>query len=107
MVEFVNPYTMVPSAPPGRGAPPGHDSLGRDRLAGWIELTITARTPLLLGHREDGGAPALLVAPDGSVVIPGSSLHGAVRSLHETLAGGCLRVLAATDVPVHRDQQHR
>jgi hypothetical protein len=36
-------------------------------------------------------------------IIPGSSLHGAVRSLHETLTGSCLRVFNPLFVPVYRD----
>lgn len=40
---------------------------------------------------------------DGQVFIPGSSLHGAFRSLHETIAGGCLRVVDPDFVPVHRE----
>lgn len=35
--------------------------------------------------------------------IPGSSLHGAIRSLHETLSGSCLRVFDPDFVPVYRD----
>jgi hypothetical protein len=38
----------------------------------------------------------------GDRILPGSSIKGAVRSLHETLAGGCLRVFDAEFVPVYR-----
>lgn len=37
-------------------------------------------------------------------IIPGSALHGAVRSLHETLTGSCLRVFDAEFIPTYRQQ---
>ncbi|MEO5874829.1 MAG: TIGR03986 family CRISPR-associated RAMP protein [Streptosporangiaceae bacterium] len=37
------------------------------------------------------------------MIVPGSSVKGAVRSLHETLMGGCLRVLDEEFVPVYRE----
>ena len=39
---------------------------------------------------------------DGTPMVPGSGLLGAVRSVHEALAGGCLRVLDTSWVAVHR-----
>lgn len=55
----------------------------------------TLRTPLLLpqAHRP---------VRAGQVVIPGSSVKGALRSLHEALMGGCLRVVDEEFVPVYR-----
>ncbi|MGV1005704.1 MAG: hypothetical protein ACOYEV_13285 [Candidatus Nanopelagicales bacterium] len=39
----------------------------------------------------------------GKWVVPGSSLAGPVRSLHEALTGSCLRVVDEEFLPVHRD----
>lgn len=107
---FVNPYTFVPF--PGgrcvREEPPGHDRLQPDRLAGVVTVRWRARTPLLLRGRQDDGVARLTTRPDADgqpvPIITGSSLKGAVRSLHETLAGGCLRVVDLDYVPVYREQ---
>ena len=47
-------------------------------------------------------------APDSSsstavLRLPGASVKGAVRAVHETLAGGCLRVFDADFIPSYRD----
>ncbi|MER7077271.1 CRISPR-associated protein [Saccharopolyspora kobensis] len=104
--SFVNPYTFVPfpDLAPHRSAPHGH--LGRgDLLSGRLMVTIDAETPLLIrgitAQRDD--TPQLPRRPDGTPMIPGSSLKGALRSLHETLVGGCLRVFNNDFVPGYRD----
>lgn len=110
MAEFVNPYTFVPHvAVPERKVPAGHALIGGGRFCGVLKVTVTARTPLLIGgftrEREDGTKETVLPhrsAPEDVVMIPGSGLMGAVRSVHETLAGGCMRVLDTGRVPVHR-----
>jgi CRISPR/Cas system CSM-associated protein Csm3 (group 7 of RAMP superfamily) len=78
--------------------------MGDSRFSGVIEVTVTARTPLLIGGfpGEETGAQGLPKRQDGTVMIPGSGLMGAVRSLHEALTGSCLRVIDADRVPVHR-----
>jgi len=115
MALFVNPYTFVPHViSPERCPPAGHAAMGRDRFSGVLEVTLTARTPLLIGGFPPGGpadgtgggspegARDLPRRQDGTVMIPGSGLMGAVRSLHEALVGGCLRIVDAGWVPVHR-----
>lgn len=108
MARFVNPYTFVPQVPvPQREAPAGHAMMGDDCLSGVLKITLTARTPLLIGgfgsHESDGEEYQNLPRrADGTVIVPGSGLMGAVRSVHEALAGGCLRVLDRDRVPVHR-----
>ncbi|MBA8825289.1 CRISPR-associated protein (TIGR03986 family) [Saccharopolyspora lacisalsi] len=106
---FVNPYTFVPfpSRPPVRKRPHGH--LGDPNLlSGALHIRITAEAPLLvrnitrLSEGSDPG-PSLPLHPDGTPFIPGSSLKGALRSLHETLANGCLRVFNANFSPTYRD----
>ncbi|MEU6026959.1 TIGR03986 family CRISPR-associated RAMP protein [Streptomyces tauricus] len=113
---FVNPYTFVqvPKEEPEPGwrkEPAGHGQLAEERYAGVVEVTLTARSPLLLRQvyaGDDGVFPRrLLPGFEGPVpYLPGSSLAGAVRSLHETLAGGCLRVFDGDFRPGYRDQVH-
>lgn len=106
--QFVNPYTFVPFPDEfaARSAPHGHR--GDSQLwSGTIEITIKARTPVLV--RGTCGANETTLpnrpGPEGTIqqIIPGSSLHGAVRSLHETLTGSCLRVFDQDFSPVYRD----
>ncbi|WP_280260082.1 RAMP superfamily CRISPR-associated protein [Nocardia abscessus] len=107
--QFVNPYTFVPFSPaaPVRRAPYGHS--GRDAanlLSGRLLVTIEARTPLLIRGFGTDHAPQTPSRPDGAggreSIIAGSSLHGAVRSLHEALTGSCLRVFDSDFVPQYR-----
>jgi len=108
VTDFVNPYTFVPHVgDPDRWSPAGHAEMGPGNLAGTLRVTVTAQTPLLIGGYErpgEEGSPASDVPrrADGTPMIPGSGLLGAVRSVHEALAGGCLRVLDTDWVPVHR-----
>lgn len=109
MADFVNPYAFVPHVgSPERHRPAGHAVMGEDRFSGVLELTVTARTPLLIGgfpsvKWSDGSeVQDLPRRRDGTVMIPGSGLMGAVRSFHEALVGGCLRIVDTDWVPVHR-----
>jgi hypothetical protein len=96
VAEFINPYTFVPlPAVIGRSEPGGHHRAGQENVSGAMTVEWTLRTPLLLPQ-------AHMPVPAGRVVIPGSSLKGALRSLHETLMGGCLRVVDEEFVPVYR-----
>jgi RAMP superfamily len=105
---FVNPYTFVPlAADPDRREPAGHAAMGQGQLSGVLRIRVKARTPLLVGgfsRRGPDGVerPDVPRRADGTAMIPGSGLHGAVRSAHEALAGGCLRVLDAERTPMHR-----
>ncbi|WP_411129742.1 TIGR03986 family CRISPR-associated RAMP protein [Streptomyces sp. x-19] len=112
--EFVNPYTFVqlPKGEPDAGwraAPAGHGRLAEGRYSGVLEVELTARSPLLLRNvyaGDDGVFPRRSISGfEGPVpYLPGSSLAGAVRSLHETLAGGCLRIFSDNFRPGYRDQ---
>jgi CRISPR/Cas system CSM-associated protein Csm3 (group 7 of RAMP superfamily) len=89
--------------------------MGEGRLSGVLHITLTARTPLLIGGYERANAagdmepdvPRRAAVPGspgpGTPMVPGSGLLGAVRSVHEALAGGCLRVLDTDWAAVHRD----
>ena len=106
---FINPYTFVPlpKGEPQRDVPYGHE--GKPQLlSGKLPVRIIAQTPLLIrgfGERDNKDDPAntLPRRPDGKPFIPGSSYKGAVRSLHETLTGSCLRVFDPDFVPSYRD----
>ncbi|GGL19394.1 RAMP superfamily CRISPR-associated protein [Mangrovihabitans endophyticus] len=93
--RFVNPYTFVPFPEDIVRSPPSwHTKLADDHLSG----TLTVRWELTAPMQAPPGAV------DGHRLrVPGASVKGAVRSLHETLAGGCLRVLDETFVPSYRD----
>lgn len=98
---FVNPYTFVPfpDAPPSRDRPHGH--AGRpELLSGKLKVTIHTKTGVLI---RDFGSEKVPRDADGAPFIPGSSLKGALRSLHETITGSCLRVFDSDFVPGYRD----
>ena len=58
--------------------------------SGWLELDITALTPLLVGGASDNGQFFAPLDPDHPA-LPGSSLRGLVRSLVKILACGAMR----------------
>ena len=99
----INPYTFLPvSDDVVRSEPNGHRKLGEDRYSGSFTLTLTAKTPLLLGPLvADGPMPPTAVG-DGQVIIPGSSLAGAIRAIHEAMNNSCLRIIDGGYRAVHR-----
>jgi len=110
--RFVNPYTFMP--PPAafaeRRKPVGHQVLADGRVSGSFDVTWALETPLLCGvrHRNEhingkDQAVATFARNRDGLVVPGSSLKGAVRSLHETLTGSCMRLVDTDFVPVHRE----
>ena len=121
----INPYTFVslPSEPPERSERiQGHSKQTAGCLDGTFTVTVTCVTPLLLGPLNDDemgvhkgypvAAPPRLkppgLGPDPSsekgnpFIIPGSSLHGAIRSVHEAMNNSCLRVVDEQYQAVHR-----
>jgi hypothetical protein len=96
MADFVNPYTFVPlPSVIGREHPGGHHRAGERNVSGVMTVQWSLQTPALLPQ-------AHLPVRAGRVIVPGSSVKGAVRSVHETLMGGCLRVVDEDFVPVYR-----
>lgn len=104
--RFVNPYSFVPlprTVRADREAPTWHDGRNAATVySGTIGVEWTLRTPLLLPANalEEGWRKK------SHIRIPGSSLAGAVRSLHETMFNGCMRVLDDTFVPAYREAAH-
>lgn len=113
MTDFVNPYTFIPfpdvDAGMFRRRPAGHSAMGVDgdgapRLLGRVEVTVTARSPLLVRDNDKRFPRRRFDGSDTPVpYLPGSALAGVVRSLHESLAGGCLRVFDDELLPSYRD----
>lgn len=102
---FVNPYTFVPFFEPGndfRRAPAGHHALNDDCYLGEVTVALTAKAPLLLRGITQENAESFPRRGD-LPFIPASSLAGVVRSLHELIAGGCLRVFDDEFTPGYRD----
>lgn len=94
--RFVNPYTFVPFPERiSRGNPAGHHMLAEGHLSGTLTVTWTFTSPFQAPEGQSGMT---------ALRLPGSSVKGAVRSLHETLAGGCLRVFDEDYIPSYRDQ---
>ena len=93
--RFVNPYTFVPfAATVERSAPGGHRRLGPGRLSGAFTVTWTFTTAFQAPEGASGTT---------ALRLPGTSVKGAVRAVHETMAGGCLRVFDADFIPSYRD----
>ena len=94
--RFINPYTFVPFPERiDRRGPAGHHLLAAGNLSGTLTVTWRFASPFQAPEGQSGTTVLRL---------PGSSVKGAVRSLHETLAGGCLRVFNDSFVPSYRDQ---
>lgn len=99
----INPYTFLPvSDDVERSAPNGHRLLGQGRYSGSFSLTLTARTPMLLGPLIGGGQMPPTDAAEETVIIPGSSLAGAIRAIHEAMNNSCLRIIDGGYRAVHR-----
>lgn len=105
----INPYTFLPLGPaPSKRAPNGHHTLqARDTsphlYSGSFTLTLTAETPLSLGPLVKGGQMPPRSADDEAVIIPGSSIAGALRSLHEAMNNSCMRIMDPGYRAVHRE----
>ncbi len=106
--RFVNPYSFISLRDRvDRQEPRPHNAVrtheGHDLFSGSVDVSWRLETPLLLPEsaEHDGWL-------DGHTVrIPGSSIKGVVRSTHEALFNGCLRVLDAGFLPAHRNPPNR
>jgi CRISPR-associated protein (TIGR03986 family) len=98
-MTFYSPYNFVPLQDPQRLE--GVDaalSSGiplRDGLCGSLAIEMEALTPLLVGgerQKRDGATEVHPFRfPDGTYGVPGSSLHGMLRSIIEAVMGGRMR----------------
>ncbi|MFZ1342689.1 TIGR03986 family type III CRISPR-associated RAMP protein [Thiothrix eikelboomii] len=87
-MENINaPYNFVPLSEtvviPEWGDKVSHDLPFRDGVSGELELTITAKTDILVGGTQNNGHVHFFQTPDGKYTIPGSSLRGMFRNVME------------------------
>ncbi len=87
---FWNPYRLIPVKENIERCAPWTDERFRGN-SGMIQCTIENLTPLFIGWRPSGSHHPPLQR-DGKQIIPGSSLKGMLRSLAETVGGGCFVV---------------
>lgn len=89
------PYNFVPLADkvvkPDWAPQVSHDLPFKDGLSGEVHYSLTAHSPLLVGGRQhadygDASLVEFFKTPDGSCAIPGSSIHGMIRSVIEILS---------------------
>lgn len=115
--RLVNPYTFVPlpiaEKVPLRSAPSGHKQIKAGHLSGRVQVTWQAQSPIMVGGGKapatengqkdaSGDTSRFPRRPNGRLMIPGSGVKGAIRSLHETLCGSCFRLVDLDFVPVYR-----
>lgn len=108
MTKFVNPYTFVPLP----------DSIKKERLqlhdgsgakkeelyTGSFMVEWELKSPLLLPEKaEEEGWLELTGEKTGKIRVPGSSVKGAMRSLHEAIFFGCMSVVDKDYIPVYRE----
>lgn len=96
---FINPYTFIPLPDKVERSRPRCHVGSPDLLIGTISLTYETTTDLLMPvdwKPNKKGQPQ-------QITLPGSGIKGAVRSLHEVLAQGCMRVVNLDFRPVHRE----
>ena len=98
------PYQLVslPSQPPKRKKPVGHQRLREDRLQGSLSLRLRIKTSSFIAsgvvamgsdlspQTRQIPLVKLAVESNDQLVIPGSSLKGSIRSTYEAITRSCL-----------------
>lgn len=94
-MPFHAPYNFVPLSEhvlfPDWAAQTSHDIPLRDGYCGWMQIVITARSPIMVGNEVsmEGTPRAFCKRPgDGPFVIPGATLRGLIRNLLEIATFG-------------------
>lgn len=101
---FINPYTFIPLGEVKRQQPLGHApdaEQAKQRYSGYFTVEWDIRTPLACPTEKDGD-PAEWGTQNSGMRVPGSSVKGAIRSVHEALFGGCLRQVDPEFRPIYR-----
>lgn len=87
---------VVISRPKSQRAITGHDNFVLDTSTGRITCTLTALTPIHVGsgiYELAGENPVRgVITTDGKVIVPGTSLKGAIRSIAEAISDSCVRI---------------
>jgi CRISPR-associated protein Csm3 len=87
--NFFNPYRWVPvSDRPVEHRAPAYRHCWQHN-AGWLECTLTALTPLLIGDGKNAGE-FIKSRSTNAPFIPGTSIKGMLRSLAELLGNACI-----------------
>lgn len=95
------PYGLVPLPSQGidRKRPVGQDQFRHDRISGKLHLTLTVQTStfvasgvVAMGRDENFKVDLIKTAvhQGNTLIIPGSSLKGVIRSAYEALTRSCL-----------------
>lgn len=95
------PFAFVPlSTRVNRNKPTGHDRYQKNRTTGSIHGTIEALSPIHIGSgvidfgehvaQQDPKLIKAAIRTKGNIVIPGSSLKGAIRSVVEAISESCV-----------------
>ena len=90
------PFAFVPlPRRVNRSKPIGHDQYHEGHISGQIHGTIEALSPIHIGSGvidlgQDVELIKTAVQTGGSIVIPGSSLKGAIRSVAEAISESCV-----------------
>ena len=108
MTKFVNPYTFVPLPDSIKKEQLQlHDGSGAKKeelYTGSFIVEWELKSPLLLPEKaEEEGWLELTGEKTGKIRVPGSSVKGAMRSLHEAIFFGCMSVVDKDYIPVYRE----
>ncbi len=87
---------VVITRPKSQRAITRHDRFVSNTYTGRLTCRLTALTPIHVGsgiYELEGEKPVRgVIAVDGKVVIPGTSLKGAIRSIAEAISDSCVRI---------------
>ena len=88
-------FVPLPKKRPNRKSPKGHDRYHEKCVTGQIQGTIAALSPIHIGSGvidlgQDVELIKTAVRTGGNIVIPGSSLKGAIRSVVEAISESCV-----------------
>jgi CRISPR-associated protein (TIGR03986 family) len=97
---FHNPYTFIPFTKNGNRNKPTlqtADETEKDRFTGIIELKVTTQSPLLTylpeKNKQTGHAEYNALTIGNDVIVPATSVRGALRYLLTVVTGGPLTVV--------------
>ena len=108
MTKFVNPYTFVPLPESIKKEQLHlHDGTGaknEELYTGSFMVEWELKSPLLLPEKaKEEGWLELTSENTGKIRVPGASVKGAMRSLHEAIFFGCMSVVDQDYIPVYRE----
>lgn len=105
MTRVVNPYSFVPFGSEKVERQPLSIPTGSDSLSGYLDVRLTAKSPLIIPDGAHCEAEQVLdrlnrpaehriyrffTLPDGTNAIPGSTLRGLIRGVYEAVSNSCV-----------------